>query len=305
MPWFRRERRIPVGRRSGLERDWSWSWEPPRPERARWQRWPHVVRAIADIAVVVGLTLATSLIVLLAPFVEPARIGLGLAFVLFLPGYVLMAALYPRKHDLDLVERLALSLGLSIVVVPLIGLGIDYSPWSIRLNPILVFVTVFIVHAAGVATYRRLTLPSDEAVGIPVNLALPKWSRVRMANRFLGLVLILALAGLGVGAYFLATSSTDTEEFTQFYVLLTLGVVNHEREESRYRVQAAIGGRPAVSLDSLQLANNEKWEGPLVLTATQPGRNLKVEFVLYKGDNSVPYRTLHLWMDVEGDPSEP
>jgi hypothetical protein len=61
MPWFRDKRRIPVGRRSGLERDWSWSWEPPVPERARWQRWPWVVGAIAvvaAVAVAVGLTLA-------------------------------------------------------------------------------------------------------------------------------------------------------------------------------------------------------------------------------------------------------
>jgi hypothetical protein len=61
MPWFRDKRRIPVGRRSGLERDWSWSWEPPAPERARWQRWPWVVGAIvavAAVAVAVGLTLA-------------------------------------------------------------------------------------------------------------------------------------------------------------------------------------------------------------------------------------------------------
>jgi len=321
MPWSRFERRVPVGRRSARERDWSWSWEPPRPERARWQRWPWVVGTIADIAVAVGLTLATTVIVLLAPFVEAARIGLGLAFVLFLPGYVLVAALYPRKNDLDLAERLALSLGLSIAVVPLIGLGLNYSPWGIRLSPILAFVTLFIVLAAGVATYRRLTLPSDEAIAIRVNLALPKWSRVRMANRFLGLVLVLALAGLGIGAYFLATSSTGSEEFTQFYVLgpggraegyprtvglgdkftLTLGVVNHEGEEASYRVQATIAGRPVVSLDSLQLANNEKWERPLVLTATQPGSNLKVEFILYKGDNGVPYRTLHLWLDVEAD----
>jgi uncharacterized membrane protein len=40
------------------------------------------------------------------------------------------------------------------------------------------------------------------------------------------------------------------------------------------------------------------------LTATQPGSNLKVEFVLYKGDSSVPYRTLHLWLDVKGYPPE-
>jgi uncharacterized membrane protein len=277
-----------------------------------------------DLALAVAWALATTLVVLLAPFVEPVRIGLGLVFVLFLPGYVLVAALYPRKDDLDLVERLALSLGLSIAIVPLIGLGLNYSPWGIRLNPILAFVTLFIVLAAGVATYRRLILPSDEAMRIPVNLALPKWPRVRLADRLLGLLLVLALAGLGVGAYFLATSSTGSEEFTEFYVLgpggkaeeyprevdvgdiftLILGVVNHEGEEASYRVQATIAGRLAASFGGLQLANKERWGSPLVLIATQPGNNQKVEFVLYKGEDDVPYRTLHLWLDVEGYPKE-
>jgi uncharacterized membrane protein/LysM repeat protein len=275
-----------------------------------------------DLALAVAWALATTLIVLLAPFAEPARIGLGLVFVLFLPGYVLVAALYPRKDDLDLVERLALSLGLSIAVVPLIGLGLNYSPWGIRLNPILAFVTLFIVLAAGVAMYRRLILPSDEAMRIPVDLALPKWPRIRLADRLLGLLLVLALAGLGVGAYFLTTSSTGSEEFTEFYVLgpggkaeeyprevdvgdiftLILGVVNHEGEEASYRVQATIAGRLAASMDGPQLANNERWESPLVLIATPPGSDQKVEFVLYKREADVPYRTLHLWLDIEGSP---
>ena len=62
MPWFRDKKRIPVGRRSGLERNWDWSWEPPTPERARWQRWwPWIVvgvAAVAAVAVAIGLTLA-------------------------------------------------------------------------------------------------------------------------------------------------------------------------------------------------------------------------------------------------------
>ena len=61
MPWFRDKSRIPVGRRSGLERDWDWSWEPPMLERPRWQRWPWIVGAVAGVAamaVAVGLTLA-------------------------------------------------------------------------------------------------------------------------------------------------------------------------------------------------------------------------------------------------------
>jgi uncharacterized membrane protein len=320
MPWSRSERRIPVGRRSGLERDWSWSWNPPTPETARGRRWPWVVGAIADVALAVGLALATTLIVLLAPLVEPARVGLSLTFVLLLPGYVLLAALYPRKDDLDLAERLALSLGLSIAVVPLIGLALNYSPWGIRLNPILACLTLFIVIAAGVAASRRLMLPSDEATGIPLNLALPKWPRLRMADRLVVLLLVLTLTGMGAGAYFLATSSPDSEEFTQFYLLgpdgkaedypttvqtgevftLILGVVNHEGQEASYRIQATIADRPALSLDSLSLADGEKREMPVALIATRKGSNQKVEFVLYKGNDSAPYRTLYLWLDVEG-----
>ena len=281
------------------------------------------VNKTVDLALAVACALATTLIVLLVPSVEPARVGLGLVFVLFLPGYVLVAALYPRKDDL--VERLALSLGLSIAVVPLIGLALNYSPWGIRLDPILAFLTLFIVLAASVAMYRRLTLPPSEAMAIPVDLLLPKLPRLRLADRLLGLVLVLALAGLGVGGYFLATSSAGSEEFTEFYVLgpggkaegyprtvdvgqeftLILGVVNHEGEAVSYRVQSTIAGRRAASLDSLQLANKEKWETPLTLTATQPGSNQKVEFVLYRGDDDVPYRTLHLWLDVGASPPQP
>lgn len=61
MPWFRDKRRIPVGRRSGLERDWDWSWEPLRLERARRRRWLWLVGAVvgvAAVAVAFGLTLA-------------------------------------------------------------------------------------------------------------------------------------------------------------------------------------------------------------------------------------------------------
>jgi len=157
-------------------------------------------------------------------------------------------------------------------------------------------------------------------MAIPVDLLFTKLRRLRLADRLLGLLLVLALAGLGVGGYFLATSSAGSEEFTEFYVLgpgrkaegyprtvdvgeeftLILGTVNHEGEEVSYRVQATIAGSLAASVDSLQLANKEKWERLITLTATQPGSNQKVEFVLYKGDNGVPYRTLHLWLDVGG-----
>jgi uncharacterized membrane protein len=56
--------------------------------------------------------------------------------VLFFPGYVFITALFPEKKELDNLERLALSLGLSIAIVPLIGLLLNYTPWGIRLIPL-------------------------------------------------------------------------------------------------------------------------------------------------------------------------
>ena len=56
------------------------------------------------------------------------RVILGIPFILFFSGYALMAALSPSKERMSGIERLALSIGLSIVVVLLIGLILNYTP---------------------------------------------------------------------------------------------------------------------------------------------------------------------------------
>lgn len=75
------------------------------------------------------LTLALVLIIVFLPS-NVLRIIIGLPLVLFFPGYTLIAALFPRKGSLSGIERLALSFGLSIAVVPLIGLALNYMPWG-------------------------------------------------------------------------------------------------------------------------------------------------------------------------------
>jgi uncharacterized membrane protein len=120
----------------------------------------HVPR---DLALVVLLTLSCIPFVLLPPLNEtPVRIILGLLLVLFLPGYSLIAALFPAKDDLDGIERMALSFGLSIAVVPLLGLALNYTPFGIRLVPILVVLSVFTVLLAVIACVRRQGLPDGE-----------------------------------------------------------------------------------------------------------------------------------------------
>ena len=88
------------------------------------------------------------------------RYALGAIFVLWLPGYAFIKALFPvhvpikmPTENLDTVERIALSLGMSLALVPIVGLLLNYTPWGIRLTPIvtsllaltLVFATAAII----------------------------------------------------------------------------------------------------------------------------------------------------------------
>jgi uncharacterized membrane protein len=79
------------------------------------------------------LTVVLILVITLFPD-NVLRIILGLPLVLFFPGFALITALFPRKESLSDIERLGLTFGLSLAVVPLIGLGLNYTPWGLRLN---------------------------------------------------------------------------------------------------------------------------------------------------------------------------
>ncbi|WP_291765342.1 DUF1616 domain-containing protein [Caldivirga sp. UBA161] len=110
--------------------------------------------------VIVALT-ATSLasvILIHNPPLIYLRYALGALIVLFLPGYTLVEALYPRGDELTPLERLALSIGLSLAVEPLIGLILNYTPWGIRLTPILTSTVILILALATVAAVRKARL---------------------------------------------------------------------------------------------------------------------------------------------------
>ena len=87
------------------------------------------------------------------------RIILGIPFLLFFPGYALAAALFTKGRGMDAVERVALSFGLSIAVVPLIGLILKYTPWGIRLETVLYSVASLIFITSAIAWIRRRVAP--------------------------------------------------------------------------------------------------------------------------------------------------
>jgi len=91
----------------------------------------------------------------LIPALAAPRIVFGSLFTLFLPGYSLVEALYPRGDELSPLERLALSIGLSLALVPLLGLLLNYTPWGIRLDPTLAALSTLTLGLLLIASYRR------------------------------------------------------------------------------------------------------------------------------------------------------
>ncbi|MGC9308291.1 MAG: DUF1616 domain-containing protein [Thermoplasmatota archaeon] len=210
-----------------------------------WQRFP------LDIVVVLIWVVLTLPVVL---FDLPGRAVLGLPLLLFIPGYTLVFALFPGQ-DLSMVERLALSMGLSIAIVPLIGLGLNYTPWGIRLDPLLAALTAFVGGTAAVGWHRWQSLPPEHRLTWSITLSWPRAeSNLDMALN-VGLIISIIVA-MCLLVYLVMTPQTG-ERFTEFYLLgpdgvaadyptnldageqgeVIMGIANHEGKTVNYTVE--------------------------------------------------------------------
>lgn len=189
---------------------------------------------------------------------DTIRIILGLPFILFIPGYILIFTLFPaRKTDrsIDTIERIALSFGLSIAVVPLIGLGLNYTPWGIRLEPILLSIFIFIIGVGSVAIYRWINTDPNERFILSLDIALPK-SESRL-DQALTVILAASILIAVVSLVYVIAAPKTGEKFTEFYILgsggmaddyprnlivgqnvtIMIGIVNHEYRTVNYTVE--------------------------------------------------------------------
>jgi uncharacterized membrane protein len=280
-----------------------------------------------DLALVILFTLLCIPFVLIPPLNEtPVRIILGLPLVLFLPGYSLIAALFPRKDDLDGIERIALSFGLSIAITPLLGLALNYTPFGIRLSPILIVLSVFTISLSIGAYVRRSMIPEGDRFVVdkplqgfrgrgaePHNGAFfkniePFKATDTKIDRLLTIILIISIIlAISMTVYVIITPK-EGEKFTEFYVLDINGTADNYPIKLLAKVLSnypAFGWiNPTESRMSLlnfslkNLMHNESWESPFIFKATRAGEDQKLEFLLYKNRKKESYRSLHLWVDV-------
>jgi uncharacterized membrane protein len=287
----------------------------------------------ADLKLVIALVLLTNIFILI-PFLSnsPIRTALGLPMVLFIPGYALIAALFPSKDDLDGIERIALSFGLSIAVVPLIGLGLNYTPWGIRLIPILISLSCFTIIMSLVAMYRRERV-TGKAFEVPFREIINSTKAELVSkpdsklDRILSIILVLSILASVITLAYVVVTPKQGEKFTEFYILgpdgmadgynteledrdsvdVIVGIVNHEYSVVNYSLKLKLNDKSIEMPESLQhisLAHNQSWEKPLSFIPSDTGTDMKLQYLLYRQDNTTEaYRDLHLWINVsKGEP---
>jgi uncharacterized membrane protein len=123
------------------------------------------------------------------------RAVLGLPVLLFFPGYALLAALFPKRSALGSIEWTAFSLGVSIAVVSLIGLILNYTPWGITLRSALMANAVFIIAASIAAWCQRYRMADAERVTFRFNFKLPFGKNRSITDNVISGVLTLAILG--------------------------------------------------------------------------------------------------------------
>ena len=238
----------------------------------------------------VCLTALGSAVVYYAVSLPAIRFLVAVPLVFFLPGYILVSILFPRAggspntaatddtqslsaaRDLGRVtipERLALSFGLSVALMPLLALLLEALPVEAFSGIIVPLLVGGIVGGAGVGTVRRQQLPVEErfqlptaaisaAVLAPVSGSMPRAERVVT----LALAVTIVLAVVSVGYVFAVPQSG--EQYTDLRVLtessdgeltfsnypdeiavgeeteLVVGVDNHEQTTQAYTVVVTV-----------------------------------------------------------------
>jgi uncharacterized membrane protein len=264
-----------------------------------------------DLITIIVLSLITIGAVFLLSEGNIVRVLIGSIFLLFCPGYVLVSLLWPKRNELNGLERIALSLGLSIAIIIIVGLILNYIPWGLGLESILFSIFGFILVAALFAWFRRLKVPANERFDLKLSGMFQK-GELSKVDMILTILIVSSLV-VAVGAFaYVAVKPKEAERFTEFYILdqnrttndyprnltvgengtVIIGVVNHEGEEINYNV--------VVNLFNETEHKNDTWNFTFALDNTE---KREIDFTFKIATNGTYQLEFLLFMDA-GDEAE-
>lgn len=279
---------------------------------------------------------------------SPGRLLVGLPLLFVLPGYTFVAALFParpsrtdtsrvdgehiadaaiagrlgRLHQrgVDSAERVALSVGLSAVILPFVGLVLSVVPNGLSTSTVLGSLTAFVLVAAVLAAARRARLPKDQrfsvsiraAVGTAASSAVGTTRSETAVNVALAASVVAAAAALGFAVaapqsgggytdFHLTTESESGELVAANYpdslgtdaTPLVVGVENQEGATQRYTVivqlqrvadDGSVAERTQLTTFEPTVEAGAEWTTRHRPNPEMSGNDLRLTYLLYRGD---------------------
>lgn len=302
----------------------------PRPEEMHQRATPtaSATDRWRDLALILLGEVALLLLVALggtAWYLQLPRVLLGLVWTLYAPGYVLVAALFPRSNDLDGSERVAASFGLSWAVLPPIALLLDKLPWGLRPWPMALSLAAFCVLCGVVAGHRRSKPPDRHRAISPTRRSLKgRWPGKSVNGQLksggLTVLLFVLLGVLTLLVLALVVIPGHGSHVTELYLLgpqgmaadyprevrvgepitVTVGIVDRETSRTAFRLDVMEGERRLGQEGPLWLEPGERLEQPISFAPVTTGDDVAVVFRLYRDKETAPYRSVRLWLKVTG-----
>lgn len=249
---------------------------------------------------------------------EVLRTFLGLACVLVIPGHAVLAAIDPSHREFDPGERIGLYPAISIAVLPLLGLLLNYSPWGLTNASIIVSMALMLVLSPPIAALgiglsaRKVKVESGLTRRMQANACVQE---NRRAGSTLPTLVTMGLVILAVAVSSMRASGRAVP--TEFYVLpvsrgadaypfgveqggqlpIVVGLISHESLPTRFRM-VAIGPSGLLVDERFSLAPGRTREQAYQLPVEGGESHQRVSLLLFRDDEEEPLRSLYIWIRV-------
>ena len=301
-----------------------------------------VFTAFGDVLLVLAYVLVVGTSIVSGIVNGPLQVVLAAPLVTFLPGYALVAVLFPARdpgettnvtrhsqptshvRGVSWLERVALSVGATVALVPLLALTMSVLGVPFDTTPIVA--ALLLVTGVGILTgaLRRLQLPDTDRFALPASrwydeLRAATVDADHSADTVLNVVLaLLVVASVGALAFGLAAPQSG-ESFTEAALLsgdggqlvagnyttnltrgeatnLTLTVENQEGNQTNYtavavleRVETNNGSvtvleRSELDRASLTVPDGETQNQTLTANPEMLGEDLRLNVLVYEGE---------------------
>ncbi|MFZ3170037.1 MAG: DUF1616 domain-containing protein [Candidatus Methanoperedens sp.] len=285
-----------------------------------------------DLIFIPILVILAIIFVLIPPFNQGfLRIIFALPLLLFLPGYMLIAVIFPKCGELSSIERFTFSTSFSIAITVFDGFGLNYTRWGFKSDSITISLSLLIGILSLLTFIQRwrygkesysFTLSDIRSFYYTLKNKEPETGPDHALEKMLIKTMIISI--LIVSAMLIYEKvTTEPEKFTSLYILgadgkaenyltevsigepytILVGVENYEYAPVNYTLRVNFGGKILKEYPVI-LDHNNRWLNnvtviPELASSIASGNKTKLEFELFKDNKS--YRSVHLMVSTNLD----